>query len=328
MEKKRDKKFDVIALGELLVDFTMNGKTGQGNGLFEACPGGAPCNVLAMLNRYGKKTSFTGKVGKDIFGKMLRETLSEAGIDTSHLYTDEKVNTTLAFVKTLDDGDREFSFYRNPGADMMLEPEDIDGEYIKEGKIFHFGTLSMTDGKVRKATKKALAIAKENHLLISFDPNLRLLLWDSPEEAKAQMAYGLKYCDILKIADNEIRFFTGEEDYDEAVRILLEEYPVPLVFLTLGKDGSRAYYRGRKTEVPGFRVDTIETTGAGDAFMGTVLACILDHGIENLSADDLEEILMEANGAAAIVTTRKGALKAMPSPEETEKLRKKFIIDM
>ena len=315
-----NKMTDVISMGELLVDFTMNGKSDQGNNIFEACPGGAPCNVLAMLSKLGKKTSFLGKVGNDMFGNMLKGTLIDADIDTSNLYMDDNTNTTLAFVTTLDDGDREFSFYRNPGADMMLTEEEVSEEYLKGAKIFHFGTLSMTHEDVRKATKKALDIAKENELLISFDPNLRPLLWDSLENAKEQMRYGFKYCDVLKISDNEIQFVTGIEDYDKGIQALIDEFQIPLILLTCGKDGSRAYYKGKKVEQPGFTVKTIETTGAGDTFMGASLAYILDHDIKNLSEDNLKEMLEYANAAAAIVTTRKGAIKSMPDAVEIEAL--------
>ena len=205
------KKYDVIALGELLIDFTMNGQSEQGNHLFEACPGGAPCNVLAMLNKLGKKTAFIGKVGNDQFGTLLRKTLIEVGIDTSNLFTDNEVNTTLAFVHTLADGDREFSFYRNPGADMMLKEDEIDADFISQAKIFHFGTLSMTQDEVRAATKKAVKSAKQSGALISFDPNLREPLWSSLELAKEQMEYGFSQCDILKISDNEIQFVSRKK---------------------------------------------------------------------------------------------------------------------
>lgn len=170
-----NKNFDVIALGELLIDFTENGVSGQGNPIFEANPGRAPCNVLAMLNNLGKTTSFLGVVGKDQFGTSLRSTLNSLGIDTSHLYENEEVHTTLAFVHTFEDGDRDFAFYRNPGADMMLNVEQIDEAYIRSARAFHFGTLSMTHEGVRKATAKAIDVAKEAGLLISFDPNLRPL---------------------------------------------------------------------------------------------------------------------------------------------------------
>ena len=193
------KKYDVVALGELLIDFTDNGISGQGNTIFEANPGGAPCNVLAMLQKLGNKTAFIGKVGKDIFGTKLKEVLKEVGIDTSGLVMDKKVRTTLAFVQTLKGGDRDFSFYRNPGADMMLEEGDINNSLIKNCKIFHFGTLSMTHKGVRKATKKAIKKAKESGALISFDPNLRPPLWESLDDAKKQEEYGMGQCDILKI---------------------------------------------------------------------------------------------------------------------------------
>ncbi|WP_333813209.1 carbohydrate kinase [Muricomes intestini] len=311
-----EKKLDVIALGELLIDFTMNGESEQGNNMFEACPGGAPCNVLAMLNKMGKKTAFLGKVGTDQFGVLLKDTLDEAGINTSNLQMDTKVNTTLAFVHTYPDGDREFSFYRNPGADMMLTEEEIDPEFLKQSKIFHFGTLSMTHEGVRKATKKALNIARENGLLISFDPNLRPPLWSSLDLAKEQMEYGFGFCDVLKISDNEVQFVSGKEDYDEAVQYLQEKYHIPLILLTLGKDGSRAYYKDMRVERKGYKVDTIETTGAGDTFCGSALNYVLEYGLDNLTEEKLGEMLTFANAAAALITTRKGAIRSMPEKEE------------
>jgi len=310
------KKYDVTALGELLIDFTSNGISNQGNPLFEANPGGAPCNVLAMLQKLDKKTAFIGKVGNDIFGKMLSDKVAATGIDISALLVDEKVNTTLAFVQTLADGDREFSFYRNPGADMMLKEEDIDEDFVKRGKIFHHGTLSMTHEECRNATKKAIKLAKDNSLIISFDPNIRESLWDDLNTAKEQMEYGMQYCDILKISDNELQFVTGIEDFDEGIRCLKEKYNIKLILLTLGKNGSRAYYKNSKVEVPAKSVNAIDTTGAGDTFCGCVLNYILENDLDDLSKNQLEEMLEFANTAAAIVTTRKGALKAMPKKDE------------
>lgn len=312
-----EKKFDVIALGELLIDFTDSGMSSQGNPVFEANPGGAPCNVLAILNKLGHKTAFIGKVGKDMFGIRLKAVLDELAIDTTCLKLSEDVRTTLAFVKNDENGDRDFSFYRNPGADMMLAEEDIDEEFIKQGRIFHFGTLSMTHEGVRKATKKALQIAKDNSLLISFDPNLREPLWDSLDTAKEQVAYGLQYCDILKISDNEIQWFTGKEDFDEGIKYLQETYNIPLIMLSMGKDGSRAYYKDEVVEVkPFLQENTIETTGAGDTFGGSSLHYILENGIDDLSAEQLSEMLTFSNAAASIITTRKGALRVMPEKEE------------
>lgn len=317
------KKYDVIALGELLIDFTMNGQSEQGNNMFEACPGGAPCNVLALLNKMGKKTAFIGKVGKDQFGTLLRDTITEAGIDASNLMVDENVNTTLAFVHTFPDGDREFSFYRNPGADMMLTADEVNPEVVKDTKVFHFGTLSMTHEGVREATKKAVETAKENGCLVSFDPNLRPPLWSSLDLAKEQMEYGFGKCDILKISDNEIQFVSGKEDYDEGIAYLQETYNIPLILLTMGKDGSRAYYKGMRVERPGFSVKAIETTGAGDTFCGSSLNYLVDHDFENLTEEQLGEMLTFANAAAALVTTKKGAIKAMPVKEEVLELIQK-----
>ena len=315
-----EKKYDVIALGERLIDFTMNGQSDQGNNMFEACPGGAPCNVLALLNRMGKKTAFIGKVGEDQFGRLLRDTITEAGIDASNLKTDKKVNTTLAFVHTFPDGDREFSFYRNPGADMLPSEDEVEPSFVGQTKIFHFGTLSMTHDGVRAATKKAVQAAKDGGCLVSFDPNLRPPLWTSLDLAKEQMEYGFSVCDILKISDNEIQFVSGKEDYDEGIAYLQEKYQIPLILLTMGKDGSRAYYKGMRAERPGFSVKTIETTGAGDTFCGSSLNYILEHDFSNLTEEELGEMLTFANAAAAIVTTKKGAIRAMPAREEVQEL--------
>ena len=218
------KKYDVIALGELLIDFIQSGISEQGNLLFEANPGGAPCNLLAMLAKLGRKTAFIGKVGEDSFGKQLKTVLEEIGIETEYLFMEKEIPTTLALVHKLPDGDRDFSFYRNPGADMCLRSEEIPEMAIRDAKIFHFGTLSMTHEGVREATKKALDIAKKAGAMISFDPNLRPPLWDSLENAREQVLYGLGYCDILKISDNEIQWLTGEEDYTKGVQWILKYY--------------------------------------------------------------------------------------------------------
>lgn len=310
-------KNKVVTLGELLIDFTENGISKQGNPLLEANPGGAPCNVLAMLTKLGVSTAFIGKVGKDQFGKMLRQKIEAMGIDARYLYEDEKIHTTLAFVHTYEDGDRDFSFYRNPGADMMLTEDEIPDSLIQTADIFHFGTLSMTHEGVRNATKRAVAVAKKAGCLISFDPNLRPPLWDSLEEAKEQTAYGLEHCDILKISDNEVQWFTGKEDYDEGIRMIQEKYKIPLIVLSMGKEGSRAYYgKSRVEEKPFLQENTIETTGAGDTFGACILNYVLEHGLEHLAEKQLSEMLIFANAAASIITTRKGALCVMPEKEQ------------
>ena len=315
------KQFDVTALGELLIDFTENGLSQQGNYLLEANPGGAVCNVLAMLTRLGKKTAYIGKVGDDFLGRHLKEVVETVGIDTRNLLLDPQVHTTLAFVHTYPDGDRDFSFYRNPGADMNLRAEEVNEELIAQSRVFHFGSLSMTHPDVREATKKALRIAKENDCLITYDPNLRPPLWNTLEEAKEQIAFGMTQCDILKISDNEIQWFTGEEDFDAGIRILQDTYHIPLILLSLGRDGSRAYYKGMKVEVaPFLQENTIETTGAGDTFCACAINYVLDHGLENLTEQDLQAMLRYANAAASLITTRKGALRVMPEMADVERM--------
>ena len=312
-------KYDVTALGELLIDFTENGTSAQGNPVLEANPGGAPCNVLSMLNRLGHKTNFIGKIGKDMFGDQLEAALKEVGIGTDGLMKDDEVHTTLAFVPTAPDGDREFSFYRNPGADMMLCEDEVDADQIKNSTIFHFGSLSMTDEVCRKATRKAIAIAEEAGVLMSYDPNLREPLWKSMDLAKEQISYGLEHCNILKISDNEIQWLTGKEDYDEGIAMVQEKYNIPLILLSLGKTGSRAYTKNCRVEVPAFiQENTIETTGAGDTFGACILHYVLEHGWKEYSEAELTEMLTFANAAASIVTTRKGALRVMPTKEEVQ----------
>lgn len=311
------KKYDVVALGELLVDFTENGISAQRNPILEANPGGAPCNVLSMLQKLGAKTAFIGKVGKDSFGIMLRDALAEQGIDTKNLIMDEEVLTTLAFVQTAPDGDRSFSFYRNPGADMMLRKTDVDVSLLQNTRLFHFGSLSMTAQGIEAATKMAVETAKGAGALISFDPNLRPPLWDRLDVAKEKIAYGISQCHILKISDDEIAFFTGSMDVDDGVSKIQKQYRTPLIFATMGKKGSRVYYAGNKVECePFLNEDTIETTGAGDTFLACVLRGILEYGLEGLDTNKLYNMLEFANAASSIITTRKGALKVMPEERE------------
>ncbi|HAH61481.1 MAG TPA: carbohydrate kinase [Treponema sp.] len=315
------KEFDVVALGELLIDFTSSGISDQGNQLFEANPGGAPCNVLAMLQKLGRKTAFIGKVGKDQFGVLLAGTLRGLGIDTRNLMTDPVCNTTLAFVHTAPDGDRSFSFYRKPGADMMLNEDDIGEDLFRNARLFHFGTLSMTHEGVREATKKAVALAQKNHLTISFDPNLRPPLWDSLDEAKEQMQYGISVCDILKISDDELSFVTGCAVVEDSVNVLRKISPARLILVTMGKKGSQAFCNGVHVEKKTFSsLRPVDTTGAGDTFCGCALDFVLDHDLDNLESGELADMLLFANAAASIVTTRKGALRVMPERSEIESL--------
>ena len=313
-----EKQFDVVALGELLIDFTDNGLSTQGNPVFEANPGGAPCNVLAMLRKLGKCCAFVGKVGDDIFGRQLRGVVEEAGIDVTGLVMDEQVHTTLAIVKNYENGDRDFSFYRNPGADMMLTQDELPLDMLANCRIFHFGTLSMTHAGVRNATLTAIRTAKEHGALISFDPNLRPPLWNSLEEAAEQIRIGLGLCDILKIADNEIEFITGEQEFDKAAAMLQAQYPnIKLLNVTAGAEGSYSYCCGHRVFAPSFRLGgTIETTGAGDTFCASVLHFLLENGVTELTERDLTEMLRFANAAAYLVTTKKGAIRSMPDREQ------------
>ena len=311
------KTYDVTALGELLIDFTENGISEQGNPILEANPGGAPCNVLSMLVKLGHKGAFIGKIGADMFGDQLACAIREVGIDTTGLKIDEQVHTTLAFVHTLEGGEREFSFYRNPGADMMLSEHDLDETLIKDSKFFHFGSLSMTDEVCRQATRKAIEIAEQSGALLSYDPNLREPLWKSLEDAKEQIFYGMEHCNVLKISDNEIQWLTGKEDYDAGILLLMERYHIPLILLSMGKNGSRAYTNRFRVEKPAFVTeDTIETTGAADGFCACILHYILEHGWHEYNEKELGEMLEFANAAASIITTRKGALRVMPKLEE------------
>lgn len=313
-----EKAFDVIALGELLIDFTENGTSEQGNPLWEANPGGAPCNVLAMLNKLGRKTAFIGKVGNDVYGRQLTDTVKNAGIDTSALLIDPEVHTTLAVVHTFENGDRDFSFYRNPGADMMLRASDLPMPLLQNTRIFHFGTLSMTHEGVREATVQAVQYAKACGAMVSFDPNLRPPLWSNLSDAKTQIAWGLKHSDVVKIADNELEFLTGETDFDKGAAILLEWFPnIRLLNVTAGADGSYSFCSGHRVFVPAFRLGgTIETTGAGDTFCACVLHDVLINGLDNRTEESLKNMLRFANAAAYLVTTKKGAIRSMPAPSD------------
>lgn len=307
-------KYDVTALGELLIDFTENGMSAQNNPMLEANPGGAPCNVLSMLSRLGRKTAFIGKVGKDGFGELLRKAVEEQGISTEGLLFDENIHTTLALVLKKENGDRDFAFYRNPGADMMLQEDEVNEALISNSKIFHFGTLSLTDEPVRSATQKAVKCAKEAGACITFDPNLREPLWKSLEEAHEQVAWGLAQADVVKISDNEITWFTGLEDYDACLAKLQELFPnLKLICLSMGADGSIACNQKHKVFVPAYlQENTIETTGAGDTFCACMIDAVLKNGTD-MDENALRQMLQMGNAAASIVTTKKGALRVMPS---------------
>lgn len=330
------KKYDVVAIGELLVDFTSGSVTAQGNSLFEANPGGAPCNVLAMLARLGKKTAFIGKVGGDMFGTMLVEAANDAQIDTSGLIVDPSAATTLAFVQTDILGERSFSFFRNPGADTMLTIDELRRDIIKDCEIFHFGSLSLTHQPARDATREAVRLADECDALISFDPNIRPALWSDMDTAREQIEWGLSVCDILKVSEDELKFVTNCDDIEQCAASLLRKHSnINICFVTKGAKGAEAYTctNELRVYVPALSVTAIDTTGAGDTFYACCLASILDNGIDSFIEGDPNDVsvnlghtLQFACAAAAIVATRKGAIRAMPTVEEINAALKKSAV--
>lgn len=313
---------DIVALGELLIDFTAHGFSENGSFLFEQNPGGAPANVLVALSKLGKNTAFLGMVGRDKFGVFLKNVLVENNVNTEGLKFSESVNTTLAFVHLEKDGDRVFSFYRNPGADMMLTKEDLNFELIENSKIFHFGSLSLTSEPSRSATLAAVTFAKENGLIISYDPNLRPLLWSSLDIAKQQIISCLKYADILKISEEEFHFITGISDLDVGTELLYNR-GISIILITLGEEGCYYKYKGGSGIVKGYKVNTIDTTGAGDGFLGGVLYnfcnMTLDE-INDINRECFEKIIKMGNAVGALVTTKKGAIPSMPMLDEINDL--------
>ena len=314
---------DVIALGELLIDFACISQDEEGYPTMAAHPGGAPANFLAALNRFGMKTALLGKVGDDAFGRLLLGTLAAGGIDTRGIVTDPAVFTTLAFVTFDAGGDREFSFARKPGADTQLAAEEINFSMIDEAKVFHFGTLSLTGEPAKTATRRAVAYAKDRGKLITFDPNLRKPLWNSQEEAKAQMEWGLSQADIVKISDEEADFLWGISPEAGAEK-LLAEYGVKLAFVTCGADGCVCRNRNASFSEPALSgIQVSDTTGAGDIFGGSAVAGVLKSGKapEELEEAELRQIVRFATVAAGLSTTRPGGISSIPSFNEVmEKL--------
>ncbi|MBO4939257.1 MAG: carbohydrate kinase [Oscillospiraceae bacterium] len=304
--------YDVIALGELLIDFASKSVDAAGYPTMAANPGGAPGNFLAALNAYGAKTAFLGKVGDDAFGHLLLGTMSQAGIETKGIVVDPTVFTTLAFVTFDDKGDRSFSFARKPGADTQLRWEDVDKSLIDEAKVFHFGTLSLTDEPVRTTTQKAVAYAREQGKLITYDPNLRKPLWKSEEEAKDQILWGLYQADVVKISDEEVEFLwncSPEEGADK----LLNEYGVSLAMVTLGPDGCYLKTANAVCKAPGPKVSPIDTTGAGDIFGGSAVSRLLElnKAVSELTAEDLAYIGYFATTAASLSTEHIGGIPSI-----------------
>ncbi|MFA5742156.1 MAG: carbohydrate kinase [Candidatus Izemoplasmatales bacterium] len=317
--------FDATALGELLIDFTPIASNSRGQLTYEANPGGAPGNVLAMLSKRGKKTAFIGKVGNDTFGRYIFNAVRECGIDVKNISLSNEYPTSLAFISTDSAGEREFTFYRHFGADMMLDIEDIKKFDFSQTKLLHFGTLSMTDDRSMAATKYAIEQAKANHCWLSFDPNIRPLLWNKLTDAVKAMRYGCSVCDILKMEISELKLLTNENNINEAISIIQKEFHIPLVFVTMGKEGSFAFNEGKKVFSKGFVTKhTIDTTGAGDAFFGSCLGDILSKNDLHFDEQEMIKMLKYANAVASFVTTKKGALTIMPNAEEVVTYLRQF----
>ena len=304
---------DVAALGEVLIDFASRDTDANGYPLMQALPGGAPANFLAALTKYGKQAAFLGKVGDDAFGHLLVGTVKDAGIETRGILIDPTVFTTLAFVTFDEAGDRSFSFARKPGADTCLSWEEVDRSLIDEARVFHFGTLSLTNDPARTATRKCVAYAKEKGKLITCDPNLRKPLWPSEEEAKAQILWSLSQADVVKISDDEVEFLwncTPEEGADK----LLKEFGVSLAMVTLGPKGCLLKTASASCQVTSPKVNPVDTTGAGDIFGGSAVYRLLEleKPISQLTSEDLRDIGAYASTAASLSTEASGGIPSIP----------------
>ena len=311
--------FDVVALGELLIDFTYCGVSEGGNGLFEQNPGGAPANVLAACAALGLKTAFIGKVGADMHGTFLQDTLLSKHIDVSNLIEDSDTFTTLAFVK-LTDAERSFSFARKPGADTRLESSELDASLLGRTKVFHFGSLSLTDEPARSATLQAIRIARDAGAFISYDPNYRASLWQNEQTAVAQMRSVLPLIDLIKLSDEETALLSGESDPNKAADVLLG-CGVKCVVVTLGGEGAFAKTAKGHTKAPARDCVPVDTTGAGDCFLGSFLYSLLKSGenVEQITPEVLGQWLAFANTSAALCIEKRGAISSMPSLEDVLK---------
>ncbi len=307
---------DILAVGEILVDLTQSGNTEQGIPRFDANPGGAPANLAVAASRLGARSAFIGKVGSDSFGIFLRDCLAKNGVDVTGLVSDPLQRTTLAVVALDAAGERTFSFYRNPSADVNLSVEDLSPEQLKSTRILHFGSVSLTAEPARTATLHAARTAKEQGAIISYDPNYRASLWPDRETAVARMLEPLEMVDILKVSDEELPLLTGTDDL-EAGSAILAKKGIALIFVTLGPDGAFYRFNGRTGHVPGVPCTVGDTNGAGDTFFGAALAQLVRHGsLEKITVTELERVIAFANKAASLTTSRHGAIPAMPTLEE------------
>ncbi len=309
--------YDIVSLGELLIDFTESGISPAGQRLFEQNPGGAVTNLLCAASQCGAKTGFIGKVGKDMHGAFLKQAMLDAGVDMQALIESEDVFTTLAFVALKPSGEREFSFARKPGADTQLRADELDRELLTNTKVFHTGSLSLTQEPARSATYEAIDIAKAAGAVISYDPNYRASLWNVKDEAIRYMRSLIVTADIIKISDEELALLTGETDPAKAADVLLDQ-GVKIVAITLGSEG--AYIRVGKVSrlVPGFRAKAVDTTGAGDSFFGGFLYRFLASGkaLKEVTVDDAADYARFGNATASLCVERRGGIPAMPKLAE------------
>ncbi|KAK4768608.1 hypothetical protein SAY87_003749 [Trapa incisa] len=314
----------IVSFGEMLIDFV---PTVSGVSLAEApgflnAPGGAPANVAIAITRLGGKSAFIGKLGDDEFGHMLAGILKKNGVTADGIMFDQGARTALAFVTLRADGEREFMFYRNPSADMLLKPDELNLQLIKSAKVFHYGSISLIVEPCRSAHMKAMQVAKDAGALLSYDPNLRLPLWPSPKEAREQIRSIWDKADLIKVSDVELEFLTGSDKIDDASAMSLWHPNLKLLLVTLGENGCKYYTKNFRGQVEGFRVNAVDTTGAGDSFVGALLCKIVDN--QNLMEDEdkLREVLKYANACGAITTTKKGAIPALPCDSEVQALLK------
>ncbi|KAI0491304.1 fructokinase-1 [Dendrobium catenatum] len=308
----------VVSFGEMLIDFvpTVSGVSlAEAPGFIKA-PGGAPANVSIAVSRLGGRAAFMGKLGDDEFGRMLAAILRENGVSDAGVTFDAGARTALAFVTLRSDGEREFMFYRNPSADMLLTPAELDLELIRRAKVFHYGSISLITEPCRSAHLKALEVAKEAGLLLSYDPNLRLPLWPSAADAKEQILSIWDQADIIKVSDVELQFLTGEDSVDDEVALTLWRPSLKLLLVTLGDKGCKYYTKDFRGAVAAFRVKQVDTTGAGDAFVGALLSKIVEDMSALQDEKKLREMLRFANACGAITTTKKGAIPALPNLSE------------
>ncbi|MCH4071512.1 MAG: carbohydrate kinase [Pseudoramibacter sp.] len=305
-------KYDVTALGEALIDFVAVDKSESGAALFEQNPGGAPLNVLAAIDRLCGSTAFIGKVGDDLQGRFIRDVMENLAIETKGLVLDPDYTTTMTFVSLDDDGERHFSFARKPGADTQLKKEEVDFDLIRNSKIFHFGSLSLTDEPAREATLCAVDEARKAGVLVSYDPNYRAPLWPDVETAKAQIRMPVPKVDIMKISEEECELLTDKKRPEDAAEVLLSQ-GVRCVFVTLGADGAMVKTKDFSAFAPAMNVYAVDTTGAGDAFWGAILYQIANQGLDSLNPDNSKRILRFANIVGGLCVEKRGGVSSMPS---------------